>query len=155
MAIPVFRPSEAPPRDYDELRIRKTDGFFGVTLPVVVRIQGTLAQTAANYLTTFFRAQRTYEVIEVSERHENPGTDGGAVTVMLNKVPNGTAPASGTSILTAGLNLKATANTDQAGSITTVISDRRLVQGDSLALESSGTLTSVVGVTVTVLLRAI
>lgn len=142
------------PRDFDELRILKTHGYFGCTLPVAVRIPGADAATAANYLTPFFIAQRTYEVVEVTERHEAAGTDLGAVTVMLNKVPSGTAPASGTSILSAGINLKATADTNQSGTVIKT-SVRRLVTGDALCLETTGTLMSVSGVTVSVLLKAI
>jgi hypothetical protein len=145
-------------RDFDELRILKIGGFFGVTLPIGVRIPGTDAQTAANYLALFFinnHLSRSYLVVRVTERHETAGNDASAVTVMLNKVPSGTDPASGTSILTAGLSLKSTANTNQDGSLTSVIADKRLGPGDGLALETSGTLTNVVGVTVSVLLKAI
>ena len=142
-----------------EIRLDKQNGFFGVTLPVNCRVPGTHAQTAALYTTPFFRAQRSYEIIQVRERHEVAGTDAGTVTVQLKKVPSGTAPASGTSILTSAISLKATADTDQTGtisqSITSSVADRVIVSGDSLCLISAGTLTAVQGVSVTVLLKAI
>lgn len=142
-----------------EMRIDKQNGFFGVTLPIVTNLPGTTAQTAANFTTPFFIANRTYEVITVTERHETAGSDAGAVTVQLKKVPSGTAPGSGTSILTTALSLKTTANTNQSGTvslvITSSIADRVLVAGDALSLLSSGTLTALVGVTVSVLLKAI
>ena len=155
-------------RDTDEIRVQKRDGFFGVTLPVMVRIPDTMAQTAANYTAPFFIAQRSYEVVEITERHELAGSDAGAVTLMVKKVPSGTAPASGYDILSAGINLKATANTNQTftsktstkiqqtyETATTNTPYRRLSDGDSLALVTTGTLTALKGVTVSVILKAI
>lgn len=138
-----------------ELRILKPAGLFGVTLPVMVRIKGSDAATAGNYTAPFFIANRSYEVIEVRERHETAGSDAGAVTVMLKKVPSGTAPGSGTNMLTAGINLKATADTNQSGSITATVANRRLARGDAMSLVTTGVLTAVAGVTVEVLLKAI
>lgn len=141
--------------EYDAIRIRKNRGFRGVTKPVTVRIPGTDAATAGNYTAPFFIADRTYEIIEVKERHETAGSDAGAVTVMLKKVPSGTAPGSGTDTLSAGINLKATANTNQSGTLHATLSNRRLEAGDALALVTTGTLTAVAGVTVAVTLKAI
>lgn len=155
---------EAPPADtkrvdytpeFDTLRIVRPFGFFGYVEESTVRIQGTTAATAANYTAPFFIAEREYEIIEVFERHETAGSDANPVTVMLKKVPSGTAPASGTDTLTAGISLKATANTNQKGTVTQTIANRRIVRGDSLALVTTGTLTAVAGVTVRVVLKAI
>ena len=143
------------PRDVDEIRVLKRNGYFGITLPITAILRGTTAATVANYLALFFIAQRSYEIIEVKERHETLGTDGSAVTVMLNKVPDGTAPASGTSVLKSGFNLKAIINTLQTGSITDTVANKRLITGDGLALEITGTPTNVAGVTISVLLKAI
>lgn len=140
-------------RTFNDLTIRKNRGFFGVTLPVMTRVEGATAQTAANFTTPFFIANRPYQILEVIERHETAGTDGSAVTVMVKKTLSGTAPASGTDILTAGLSLKATANTNQSGVISRAADT--LAYGDSLTLVSTGTLTNLVGVTVYVLLKAI
>lgn len=145
--------------DTDRIRVGQQTGFLGVTKPVTVMILGTSAATAANYTAPFFIAERPYEVLWCMERHETAGTHGSAVTVMLKKVPSGTAPASGIDVLTAGLNLKATANTNQEGAIsqarTSSIYNRRLSTGDALSLVTTGTLTSVAGVTVSVLLRSL
>ena len=142
-------------REIDEIRIRKRDGFFGVTLPVMAVLRGTAAQTAANFTAPFFIAQRDYEVIEIAERHETAGGDAGAVTLDVYRVPSGTAPASGTTVLASTVNLKATANTVQYGTLTATLANRVLNDGESLSLISSGTLTSLVGVTVSILLKAI
>lgn len=150
-----FRAELNKNNDFDRLRIAKPHGFFGQVTPITVRIPGTDAATAANYTTPFFTADRAYEIVEFFERHETAGSDAGTVTVMLKKVPSGTAPGSGTNILTASLNLKATANTSQEGTITSTITNKRLARGDALALVSSGTLTDVAGVTASVILKAI
>ena len=143
----------------DRLRISQQNGFLGVTKPVTVRIFGTNAATAANYTAPFFIADRSYEIISVTERHETAGSSGGAVTVMVKKVASGTAPASGVDVLSAGISLKATANTNQSGTIiqtrTSNVYNRTLTSGDALALVTTGTLTSVAGVTVAVLLRSL
>ena len=142
------------PTDVNRLRILIKDGFRH-TFSVTVRIPGTTAATSGNYLALFFIARRKYEIISFRERHETAGSDAGAVTLQLNKVTDGTAPASGTSILTSGVNLKGTANTLVTGTITGTIATKRLVDGDGLCLETTGTLTAVVGVSVVVELKAL
>jgi hypothetical protein len=141
----------------EELKIMKWGGFFGVTLPVSVRIEGTTAQTAANFTTPFFIANRSYEVLTVTERHET--AVGSAATVMLVKVKSGVAPASGINVITSGINLNAVANTNQSGTIvktlTNGVYDKTLLAGDSLALVTTGALGSLAGVFVSVLLKAI
>lgn len=138
----------------DELRIYKDDGFYAVTKPVMFRLPTTDPQTAAQWTTPFFLADRPYYLIAVYERHETAGTDGGAVTVMLKNVPSGTAPSSGTDMLSAGMSLKTTANTNQTGSLSTVAGARAIDRGDSLAFITTGTLTALVGVTIAVVLRS-
>lgn len=139
-------------RDVDELRILKRRGFYGHVLPVMSIIRGTTATSSANFSTPFFRADRPYAVVEVKERHETAATDG---SVMLRKVPSGTAPASGTAVLASSISLAATANTDQTGLLSSTESNRTLAEGDSLALEATGLLTSCAGVTFSVMLKSI
>lgn len=143
----------------DQLIINKQEGFYGVTKPVTVRIPDTTAATAANYTTPFFIADRTYEIISAVERHEVAGSDMGAVTLTVEKVPSGTAPGSGTVVLASTFNLKGTANTNQEQVVLQTFSGstpiRRLNRGDALCLKTSGTLTAVDGVTVSVLLKSI
>lgn len=142
-------------RDIEELRIWKNDGFFGITLPVMFRVQGADAETALNYTAPFFIAQRDYYLIGVTERHEVAGSDADPVTMQLYKVPSGTAPASGTAMLTAGLSLKSTANTNQEGTLVTTAGGLTIPRGYSLAFVTSGTLTAVQGVTASVILKAV
>lgn len=142
------------PFNIPELRVLKDGGFFGVAKPVMFRIYDTTAQTAANWTTPFFIADRSYYLLSVTERHEVAGSDGNPVTVMLKKVPSGTAPASGTDMLSAGMSLKTTANTNQEGSLSTVFGARTIDTGEALAFITTGTLTALDGVTISVVLRS-
>lgn len=150
-------PSDNPStkRDVEELRIWKNDGFFGVTLPVMFVVNGANAATALNYTAPFFIAQRDYYLIAMTERHEVAGSDAGAVTIMLKKVASGTAPASGTDMLSAGLSLKATANTNQSGALVTTAGGLTVPRGTALCMVTTGTLTAVQGVTASVILKAV
>ena len=142
-------------KDTDELRILKRNGFRGVLIPVIYTIPGTSAQTAANFTAPFFFADRNYQVLEFWERHEVAGGDAGAVTIMLKKVPDTIAPASGTDILTATMDLKAGANTWLQGTITETLPNFTLSLKDALSVVTSGTLTTLQGVTVAVILKAL
>lgn len=142
-------------RDNDEIRIWKNQGFFGVTKPVTVRVPSTTAQTAANYPTPFFIADRPYYVIDIVERHEVAGGAPGDATVDVLSVPSGTAPGSGSSLLSSTISLAATANVNQTASLSTVVGRLRLNTGTALSLKAAGTLTTVEGVTVAVTLRSI
>ena len=127
---------------FDDLDRRK----FYITHNIV----GTAAATAANYSTFFVNEIGACVVSGFWERHQTAGTDAGAVTVGLEKVTDGTAPASGVSVLASELSLKATVNTVQTGTLTTTLANRNLALGDGLALEDTGTLTAVANVTVLV-----
>jgi hypothetical protein len=135
-----------------EIRLVKDDGFYGVTKPVMFRLYDTTAQTAANWTAPFFIADRPYYILSVTERHGTAATN--ADTAMLNVVPSGTAPSSGTNALSTGLLLNTTANTNQSGSLSTVSKARTLNRGDSLALVTTGTLAALKGVTISVVLRS-
>lgn len=137
----------------DAILPRRTLARFGA--------HGTAGATAGNY-GIFFTAddpvgdgKAVYQVVKVTERHETAGTDAGAVTVMLKKVPSGTAPSAGTDMLSAGINLKAAANTNQAGALSATLANLQLSAGDSLAVVTTGVLTSVAGVNLMVELKRV
>lgn len=115
-------------------------------------IIGADAATAANY-GTFWIAPVKCTVVNVWEVHETAGSDGGAVTLDVEKLDGTTAPGSGDSVLASTIDLKATANTVQTATITTTLADRNLAKGDRLALVDTGTLTSVANVTVVIELK--
>lgn len=119
-----------------------------------VFIPGTSAATAGNY-GIFWTAPVACIVTVVAERHEVLGTNGSAVTVMLKKVPSGTALSAGTDCLAAGIDLKATINTNQAPALHATAANYTLAAGDSLGLVATGTLTAVAGVALTVEVAAV
>lgn len=134
------------PVEYKHLRYKR---FF-----VNHTIVGTAAATAANY-GVFFIAPVACNVIEFSEVHQTLGTDGGTVTLQLEKLSGTTALDSGDVILGTALSLKATINSVQNATITTTNAYRTLAKGDRLALKDAGTLTAVANVTVKVELQVI
>lgn len=101
--------------------------------------------------TWLWRADADYEVLSVHKNQTVIGSDGGAVTLMLEKVPSGTAIGSGTDILSATMNLKSTADAEVAGSLAAGAS-RRIPKGQWLCADFTGTQTGVAGLGVTVVL---
>lgn len=119
-----------------------------VPIPVAVRLKGTEGATAANY-GHFFVADKAYNVISAAEVHGTKGIDGSAVTLQIEKLTGTTAAGSGTSLLSTAFNLKGNINTVQYG-VFVVTGATSMIRGDRLALKTSGTLTSVADVLVTV-----
>ncbi len=141
-------------RDVQAIRILRPRGFFGVVPPIVTVLRGTAAATTANYTAPFFIADRSYQVLAFMIRFETASSDAGR-TLQLLKVPNGTAPASGTNLLTAGVAMTGTANTNTSGTVVSTPGVAILTAGDSLSLNPSGTPTNCVGLTAYTLLKAI
>lgn len=137
--------------------------YWSLPLGQSTGLQDTIAATmfvpggvaAGDFDGRLFQADRAYEVVAVREQHQTAGSDAGAVTVMVKKAPSGTAKASGTDILAAGINLKATADTIQSPALHATATNYQLAAGDSLGLVTTGTLTAVDGVSVTVYLKKI
>ena len=124
--------------------IQNKDGFY-----FTVSLGGVLAQTAANF-GFVFTARHPLEILRICEIHETAGTDAGAVTLDVVKCTSGTAISSGTSILAATFNLKSTANTPINKEGLSLNSYRRLKENESLALKTTGTLTALAGVCITI-----
>lgn len=110
------------------------------------------AATGANF-GVFFIATAPCVVEEMWESHKVAGTAGGSVTLDLEKLTSGIAPDSGSTILSAALSLKTTADTPQRAVPGISIAPRQLARGDRLCLKDSGVLTSLSNVTVSVLIR--
>jgi hypothetical protein len=125
------------------------------TITASFYLPGALPATAANHGVMFFTAPFACKVLAVTERHSTAGSDGSAVTTMLTKVPSGTAVAAGTACLSAGINLKATADTNQSGALNATAANYTLAAGDSLAMALTGTPTSLAGMSVTVNLQRV
>lgn len=142
-------------RDVANIRVLRRNGFFGVTLPVMHVLPGATAETSANWSAPFFRANRTYQVVECYVRYEEAATN--VDTLDLVKVASGVAPASGTSILTAKVNITTTKNTDIKASISTTPGVAIIPAGTCLAIipKNSPATLDLRGLTVYVLLKAI
>lgn len=115
-------------------------------------IQGTAAATATNY-GVFLIAPVACIVTRIQEMHQTAGTDGGAVSLNIEKLTSGVALDSGATILSTAFSLKATINIVQKGTLTSTATSRTLAAGDRLAMKDAGVLTSVANVTVLVELQ--
>lgn len=113
----------------------------------VCSLQGTSAAVALNY-GVFFILPFNASVTAVTEVHETAGTDGGSVTLQVEKLTGNTASGSGSALLVTAINLKAAANVVQNAILNYKVPAFNI--GDRLGLTTSGTLTSVTNVTVVV-----
>lgn len=100
---------------------------------------------AASVDSVFFTACRQMKVEDVRGFVTAAGSDGGAVTAVVRKVPSGVALASGVALHAGTFNLKGTAVTQQALALTSTGVDLLLNAGDSLAVDFTGTLTGATG----------
>ena len=116
---------------------------------ITASLPGALSATAANY-GVFFIASRPIEVMKVSEAHTTAGSDGGAVTLQIEKLTGTTALDSGSTILATAFDLKGTANTVVSYQGVGLTVNVQLREGDRLALKDTGTPTDVAGVCVTI-----
>jgi len=112
-------------------------------------IYGATAQTAANY-GFIFTTRHPIEIMRITEVHSVAGNDAGSVTLDVKKVPSGTAIASGVTLLSSTFSLKSTANTPVIKEGVSLSINRQLKENDSIGLVSSGTLTTLSGVCVTI-----
>lgn len=135
--------------EFNEIYLFRERGYFGVIPPVMGIVRATDAQTSARFTTPFFRADRPYRVVHGYVRQEVAAADG---SLNIVKVPSGTAPASGTSLLASTVNLTTAANTDTEVALA---ADTKLATGDGIAMIASGTLANLQGVTAALTLEAI
>jgi len=110
---------------------------------------GTTAQTATNY-GIIFVARHPIEIMRITETHSTAGSDAGTVTLDVKKAGSGVAIASGTTLLTSTFNLKSTANTPVIKEGVNLSANRVLKEGDRIGLVSSGTLTALTDVQITI-----
>ena len=112
-------------------------------------ISGSVADVA------FWIAPVACEVVAVREVHAVAGDDAGAVTATVRRCQGTEAPSAGDNLLSTTINLKGTAYTTQAPALSTTIADLPLAAGDRLALDVTGTTTTLAGVIVSVLLKRV
>lgn len=111
-------------------------------------IYGASAATAGNY-SVFFTAPFPMTILGITEVHAVKGTDGSAVTLVIEKLTGTTAPGSGFNTMATTFNLKGNINTVQTAVLSTVLGNIQINTGDRLALKLTGTPTAVANVTVT------
>ncbi|NBW07805.1 MAG: hypothetical protein EBR82_07240 [Caulobacteraceae bacterium] len=97
---------------------------------------------------TIWISDGAYEVISATEIHSTAGTDGGAVTLDIDKDTGTQAPTVGASVLSSTFNLKGTANTLQTISASTTPANAFIAAGDRISINITGVTTSVAGVVV-------
>ena len=136
--------------DGNEIKIEKS--FFETVKYgkyITHSLFGTTAQTATNY-GIIFVARHPIEIMRITETHSTAGSDAGTVTLDVKKAGSGVAIASGTTLLTSTFNLKSTANTPVYKEGKNLSINRKLKEGDRIGLITSGTLTSLTDVQITI-----
>jgi hypothetical protein len=98
----------------------------------------------------FLVATRALRVKAISQVHAVAA--GGVSTLQVTKDTSTDAPGAGSDLLSSAFNLNATANTVQAGSLTSTLADLDLATGDRLAVDFANAIQSSDGITVTVTL---
>lgn len=94
----------------------------------------------------FFVANRNLRVTGISYAVDVAGNDAGAVTGVIRKVASGAAVSAGTALHSSSINLKSTANTVGALTLSTTATDLELSATDALGFDLTGTPAVGVGV---------
>jgi hypothetical protein len=94
-----------------------------------------------------------FEVAEVSYIYDVVGGASAAADVKIS--PSGTALASGTSALSAAADLTATARVPRKATLTSTAANRVVKPGDSVSVDTSGTLTGLTGLVIVITLKPI
>jgi hypothetical protein len=110
-------------------------------------IAGTVADVQ------FWTAPAKCEVVAVREVHAVAGDDAGTVTGTIRRCQGTEAATAGDNLLSATINLKGTALTEQTPALTATTADLTLEAGNRLSLDVTGTTTTLAGVILTVLLK--
>lgn len=154
------------------------DGAISITGAPTVATGKTLAVTDADKLTVggkiipqkliltvpinassvdqnIFIADAAYKVSSVEEAHTVAGNDASPVTAVLVKCTGTQAPSGGTACTSDTFDLKGTANTVVTGTLSVTASDYTLADGNRLAIDFGGTLTTLAGGVITVMLERV
>ena len=110
--------------------------------------------TASSVDKVAFVATRLFIVKSITGRPTVAGTDGSAVTAVIKKAASATAITSGTALHSSTFNLKGTADTIQALTLSTTASDLAIPSGTAIGIDFTGTLTSATGVVTVCLVPA-
>jgi hypothetical protein len=94
-------------------------------------------------------------VVAVREVHATAGNDAGTVTGTIRRCQGTEAATAGDDLLSATINFKGTALTEQTPALTATTADLVLEVGNRLSLDVTGTTTTLAGVILTVLLKRV
>jgi len=103
----------------------------------------------------FWTAPVKCEVVAVREVHATAGSDASAVTGTVRRCQGTEAATAGDDLLSATINFKGTALTEQTPALTATTADLTLEVGNRLSLDVTGTTTALAGVILTVLLKRV
>jgi hypothetical protein len=103
----------------------------------------------------FFTAPVKCEVVSIREVHATAGSDGSDVTGTIRRCQGTEAATAGDDLLSAAINFKGTALTEQAPALTATTANLTLEAGNRLSLDVTGTTTALAGVILTVLLKRV
>lgn len=121
--------------------------------PVYARYQQTAAAGTAPDGFIFVNPTGSGEYFEIAEvRYIYDVVGGASAAAIVRVVPSGTALASGTAA-TSSADLTATARTPRTLTLSSTASARVVKPGDSVAVDTSGTLTGLTGLVVEVVLN--
>lgn len=100
----------------------------------------------------FFISNKSCYIHSISYVHSVAGNDAAAVSLQVKKVKNGATLAQGENLLSTAFNCKSTANVVQTGTLVANDTLLTLEENDALGVDFTGTLTTLEGVVVTVVL---
>ena len=103
----------------------------------------------------FFTAPVKCQVVTIREVHATAGSDGSAVSGTIRRCQGTEAATAGDDLLSATINFKGTALTEQTPALTSTTANLTLEAGDRLSLDVTGTTTALAGVIITVLLKRV
>jgi len=98
-----------------------------------------------------FVADRPYQLMKV--RTAYAAAAGGALTLDIKKCSGTTAPASGTTMLSGTINLNSSINTVISTTPSATVADTKVATGDRIAFDFTGSIGSLAGCVVTLVLR--
>lgn len=129
--------------------IESKDIFNKDPLPVAHSLPGTTPATAANY-GVYFTAQFSCEILAFAALWETASSSG---TLTIEKLTGTTAPGSGVPLLSSTISTAGAANTVNHGVFIISGTARQLTRGDRLAIRDGGTLTNMVGLSTTSVIK--
>ncbi|NHZ84762.1 MAG: hypothetical protein GWP19_02655 [Planctomycetia bacterium] len=124
---------------------------LGILFPITEHLQGVTPATAANYGTIFInKSDKEYIVKEIQVVWGTASTSG---TLQVERLQGTEVKDAGDDLLSATIDMSATANTVTKPVLTSTIANLKLAKNDRLGLVNGGTLTSQADLVITIYLQ--